>query len=59
MCLVHIFIDLLAVQGHSDFLVSNVLVADVGIWLLNFERSFNNIVLGHFIDLALKSLHLM
>ena len=64
MCLVHIFIDLLAVQGHSDFLrvpllVGNDQVADIGTWLLNFERSFNNIIFGHFIDFVLNSLHIM
>ena len=64
MCLVHIFFDLLAVQGHSDFLrvpflVSNDQVADIGTWLLNFERSFDNIILGHFSDFTLKSLHVM
>ena len=64
MCLVHIFIDLLAVQGHADFLrvpllVSNDQVADIGTWLLNFERSFNIIILGHFSGLALKSLHVV
>ena len=37
MCLVHIFIDLLAVQVHLDFLrvpflVSNDQVADIGTW---------------------------
>ena len=60
----HIFIDLLAVQGHLDFLrvsilVSNDQVADIGTWLLNFERSFNDIILGHFSDFTLKSLHVM
>ena len=64
MCLVHIFIDLLAVQGHTDFLrvsllVSNDQVADIGTWLLNFERSFYNIILGRFSDFTLKSLHIV
>ena len=64
MSLVNIFIDLLAVQGYSDFLrvpflVSNDQVADIGTWLLNFERSFDNIILGHFSDFTLKSLHVM
>ena len=64
MCLVHIIIDLLAVQDHSDFLrfpllVRNDQVADIGTWLFNFERSFNNIILGHFSDFALKSLHIV
>ena len=64
ICLEHIFIDLLAVQGPSDFLrvpllVSNDQVVDIGTWLLNFERSFNNIILGHFGDFTLKSLHVM
>ena len=64
MCLVHIFIDLMAVQGHSDslrvpLLVGNDQVADIGTWLFNFERSFSNIIIGHFIDFALKSLYIM
>ena len=62
--MVHIFIELLAIQGHSDFLrvplpVGNDQVADIGTWLFNFERSFNNIIFGHFINFTLKLLHIM
>ena len=64
MCLVHVFIDLLAVQGHLDFLGvpildSNDQVANIRAWLLNFERSFDNIILGYLSDFTLKSLHMM